>query len=184
MSQQILASKTKSNLLGFFLNKSERFYSTDEIRKQVSGRNLEEDLAFLSKHDFILSIKRPKFNLYKLNQKAFLEPGLRAELSKGANKFEDFLAKEILKLRGLELGVFTGLFEGYTNLQSDLLLVGKFTDNALKSFENSAKKLLGYELAFTVLTVDEFEYRKNIFDRFIKDIFENRHCIVSKKKPR
>jgi hypothetical protein len=184
MSQQILASKTKSVLLGFFLNKPDRYYSEPEIRKQVSGRNLAEDLSFLTKHDFILKQERKRLAFYALNKKAFLEPGLRAELAKGASRFEDMLGKQILKLRGLEFGVFTGIFHGRPQAQSDILLVGKFTDNALNSFDAAVQKILGQELAFTVLTLEEFEYRKNIFDRYIKDVFENSHLVVAKKKPR
>ncbi len=184
MSQQILASKTKSALLGFFLTKSERFYSENELRKQVSGRNLQEDLEFLTKHDFIIKVTRKKISYYALNRKAFLEPNLRGELAKEGKHFQDLLAKEIAKLRGLELGVFTGIFHGYAHLPSDILLVGKFTDKAIDSFERTTQKLLGQELAFTVLLPEEFQYRKNIFDRFIKDIFENKHSIVEKKKPR
>jgi hypothetical protein len=184
MSQQILASKTKSILLGFFLMKPDRYYSEQEIRKQVSGRNLEEDLSFLVKHDFILKQDRKRLSFYALNRKAFLEPGLRAELTKGAKRVEDILAKQILKLRGLEFGVFTGIFHGRPHAQSDILLVGKFTDSALDSFEDASQKILGQELAFTVLNLEEYEYRKNIFDRYIKDVFENSHTVVAKKKTR
>src|ERR1700722_6294056 len=112
MSQQILASKTKSILLSFFLSKPDRYYSEIEIKKQVSGRNLQEDLSFLTEHDFLLKQNRKKLSFYALNKAAFMEPGLRAELSKGAKHFEDLLGKQILKLRGLELGVFTGIFQG------------------------------------------------------------------------
>jgi len=54
MAENILSGKTKSHLLAFFLAKPYRYFSEEEIRKQLSGRNLKEDLAFLSKHDFIL----------------------------------------------------------------------------------------------------------------------------------
>lgn len=181
MAENILSGKTKSHLLAFFLAKPYRYFSEEEIRKQLSGRNLKEDLAFLSKHDFILVFSKKGQRYYALNEKAFIDGQLRAELAKSAKNYNDLLAKEILKIKGISFGVFSGFLEGHTNLECDVLLVGQISQRSLNSFEKKAYKLLGQDLRYAVLTLEEHEYRKNVFDRFIKDVYENRHMVISKK---
>jgi hypothetical protein len=181
MTENILSSKTKSSFLAFFLSKPYRYFSEIEIRRQVSGRNIKEDLSFLSKHDFILSFSRKGQRFYALNEGAFIDSQLRAELSKSARRYEDQLAKAISKIRGISFGVFTGFLEGYANLDCDILLVGQISQRSLLSFEKNVFKLLGQEIRYAVFTPKEFEYRSNIFDRFIKDVYENKHMVIKKK---
>jgi len=181
MTENILSSKTKSGFLAFFLSKPYRYFSEIEIRRQVSGRNIKEDLAFLSKHDFLLAFSRKGQRFYALNEAAFIDSQLRAGLSKSAKKYDDELAKAINKIRGISFGVFTGFLEGYANLDCDLMLVGQVSPRSLASFEKNALKLLGQEIRYALFTPKEYEYRNNIFDRFIKDVYENKHAVVKKK---
>jgi len=182
MSENILSSKTKSQLLSFFILNPHRYFSAEEIRQQVGARNLKDDLVFMLKHDFILGDTRRSRRYYALNKDAFIEPKLKTELIKGSKKFQDALTKEIKKMRGFEQAIYTGFLKGYHKQVCDLLLVGEFTQKAIDKFEKTTQKIVGDEIDYAILSKEEFEYRKNIFDRFVKDIFENEHFVITKDK--
>jgi len=59
-----------------------------------------------------------------------------------------------------------------------MLIVGKVNhpqvSRHLKAFERS----LDQETKYTILSVPEFLYRKNVGDRFLYHILENRHLVV------
>ena len=60
----------------------------------------------------------------------------------------------------------------------DLLLVGKINLTKLAGFLKATEKLMGQEINYSVMTVEEFLLRRDTFDRFIKDIFDYRHLVV------
>ena len=182
MSENILSSKTKSQLLAYFILNPHRYFSAEEIRQQVGARNLKDDLVFLLKHDFILGDTRRGRRYYALNKNAFIEPKLKSELVKGSKKLNDAVTKEIKKMRGFEQAIYTGFLKGHHKQVCDILLVGEFTQKAVDKFEKSVQKIIGDDINFAILSKEEFEYRKNIFDRFVKDIFENEHFVITKDK--
>jgi hypothetical protein len=70
---------------------------------------------------------------------------------------------------------------GRTELPVDLLLVGKVSLNKLEKFLATTKKLTNNEINYSIMTREEFELRRDTFDRFIKDIFDYPHIVVYDK---
>ena len=94
---------------------------------------------------------------------------------------QDQLVATLKRIRGLRTAVLSGLFTAQPQLECDVLLVGKISQNSLEKFSRGAEKLMGQEINYAVMDPQEYEYRRNTFDRFTKDIFENEHLVLIDK---
>jgi hypothetical protein len=57
--------------------------------------------------------------------------------------------------------------------------VGKINLSKLSDFLKAAEKMMGQEINYSVMTVEEFLQRRDTFDKFIKDVFDYRHLVVT-----
>jgi hypothetical protein len=58
-------------------------------------------------------------------------------------------------------------------METDILFVGRVGARKLRNFLALAEKYAEQEISYTILTPQEFEYRKMMNDRFVKNILEN-----------
>ena len=181
MIEEILASKSKTRLLAFFFRNPNRAYFVGQLKSQLSARNLAEDLSFFVKNDILYVSIRKGLRYYRFNKKFVIDSKIRSELLKYAKRMQDALEKIFPKIPKLKMAVLSGLFMGNSKLECDLLLVGDVSKKSLNVLISKIEKLAGQEIVFALLTLKEFEFRKNIFDKFIKDIFENEHLVMFSK---
>lgn len=73
------------------------------------------------------------------------------------------------------------MFVGRPRIETDILLVGKVGPKKLKSFLKIAEKMAEQEVSYTIFTTQEFEYRKIMNDRFLKNVLENNPIIALDK---
>jgi len=88
----------------------------------------------------------------------------------------------IKRVGSIKLLVLAGVFAGNEASKADLLIVGdrlnqKKLTNLIKDLEIEA----GKELNCAVLTTNEFIYRYDMYDRFVRDLIENRSEVLIKK---
>ncbi len=87
----------------------------------------------------------------------------------------------IAKLGEVKAAFLSGALTGNPELPVDLLIVGKVNLSKLDAFLKQCKTVLGFDINYSVMTPDEFQLRRDTFDRFIKDIFDYPHLIVVDK---
>jgi len=123
---------------------------------------------------------------YLINPRYKLLPQMKGYWLKAGPKYEDELFLAIKRLGKVQAAFLSGIFCGHQSLPVDLLLVGKVNLNKLSDFLKHTEKLMGQEINYSVMSVEEFVQRRDTFDKFIKDIFDYRHLVVvdnlSKKK--
>jgi hypothetical protein len=177
----ILESKVKTNIVAFFLANPERSFFIGEIEKRLSSKSLTPHLAALVKLGLLKTFSKKGKKYFIVNKKNTFLNDLRLSISKNLKSYEDELVKAMKKVNGLKVGVLTGIFTANPEMSCDILLAGNITPKALENFIKGAEKLMGQELNFALFELKEYEYRKSIFDRFMKDIFENPHIVVVNK---
>lgn len=135
--------------------------------------------------------KRPRFGirksqtldsrkLYQINKKWPCLNELRSFVLKLSPPSFPRIEKDLRRLGKIKLAVITGVFLNLKDTRVDLMVVGDDID--FKRFMDFIKKLegnMGTELRYVVLGVNEFKYRRDMFDRFVLDILEypNRRVI-------
>jgi hypothetical protein len=116
-----------------------------------------------------------------------LLPEIKDFWDKNGQKGKDELFLAIRRLGDVRAAFLSGIFTGYPNLPVDILLVGKINLRKLADFLKAAEKMVGQDINYSVMSVEEFLQRRDTFDKFIKDVFDYRHLVVadelSKKKP-
>ncbi|HMR55632.1 MAG TPA: helix-turn-helix domain-containing protein [Candidatus Doudnabacteria bacterium] len=182
----ILESKQPADLLAFLLVAPERAFSVRELaaRLNTTSTSVSNSVKTLEQTNFVRSFSKGGTKFYLLNLRHAQVKSLREECLTELGAWPDELFASLKKLGQLS-GIFlSGLFVGRTELPVDVLLIGKVSLGKLEGFLATAKKLTGNEINYSIMTREEFELRRDTFDRFIKDIFDYPHIIVyDKPKP-
>lgn len=119
---------------------------------------------------------------YSINKEFPLFPELRMLILKAAPANRATLAKRISTLGRVKLAVLAGVFINSDTSRADLLLVGDgIKKGRLNGFIAWLESEIGKELNFVCLTTEEFKYRMDMYDRFLRDIMEDPHEKVINK---
>jgi hypothetical protein len=181
MLEDLIDSKIDSEILSFFLSAPARAFSIIEISKRLKIPNLKAAhvLNKLSLAGLLKSFSKKTKKYYILNEKYKLLPEIKSYWQKNGLKYQDELFLAIKKLGEVKAAFLSGIFTGQPNLPVDLLIVGKVNLKKLSDFLKGAQAMMGQEINYSIMTVDEFILRRNTFDRFIKDIFDYHHLVVA-----
>jgi len=80
------------------------------------------------------------------------------------------------------LVILSGLFSGILEPQIDLLIVGDHLDErALASAVRSLEAELGREIRYASFATADFRYRRGVYDRLLRDVFDYPHRILVDK---
>lgn len=178
---QILDSQLKTKIVSFFLANPERSFFNGELEKRLVSKKLAPHLSSLIKTGLLNTFVKKGKRYYTVNSKNSFWSHIRAAVSKNFKKYEDELLVAIKKLPGVKVAVLSGLFTAMPDRNCDLLLVGNIPTRNLDNFVRGLEKLAGQEVNYALFSMQEYQYRKSIFDRFMKDIFEYPHIVVVDK---
>jgi hypothetical protein len=180
MLQDIIDSKTDSSILSFFLSAPQRSFSLNEVSRRLNIPNLKaaRSLGQLALAGPLRSFSKKGKKYFIINPKYKLLPEMKGYWAKSGPKYNDELFSAIRKLGKIKAAFLSGLFCGQQNLPVDLLLVGKVNLKKLSDFLKATEKLMGQEINYSIMTVEEFLIRRDTFDKFIKDIFDYPHLAV------
>lgn len=132
----------------------------------------------------IKTVERKKPNrgrLYALNSNFEFFQELRSLILKASPAEKDQLTKRISDLGRIKLAIISGIFLNYGdnfvfNPVADLFIVADdINKRKLSSFLRSLEAEVGREIKFGLMEKDEFEYRYNMFDRFVRVLLEGPH---------
>lgn len=114
----------------------------------------------------------PKFEFLK-ELKSFMLTPLPASLSK--------MARKISALGRVRLALVSGVFLNKENV-ADILIVGDDVDRRkFKNFLKSLEAEIGTQVIFAIMDKEEFNYRRAMFDRFVRLMLEGPHEILIDK---
>jgi DNA-binding HxlR family transcriptional regulator len=180
MLSQLLTSKPKTALINLFLAHPLRAFSFTELRTNsgCSNKILKQTLKELNQMDFLNITSKNKVRYYQMNKHFALYPELVSLLRKVKHIPSDDLAKQALKIGSCKLIALTGVFVGKPRIETDLLVVGRIKSRRLNNFLGLAEKYAEHEISYTIFSPQEFEYRKAMNDRFIKNILDNDPVLV------
>lgn len=92
---------------------------------------------------------------------------------------DDEIYAQIKPIGRIKLLVRAGIFVGSERKRVDLLIVGEPVDKdiAVEVF-SEFEAILGTEITYAIMDVDEYKYRENMCDKFIEDIRLYPHVVV------
>lgn len=184
----------------FYENPNRSFYVREITRKiEEQINSVRRELANLLSIGIISSDTTNNRLYYEVNQSyEFYQPlsaifgGSTAAAQpvsskkKGASPKpkESEQEKEIKLLGNVELVIFTGQFTRDESSGTDILIVGDVNQAKLTKFMDELEQKEGKDVRYTLMAPSEFDYRRQINDRFLTTLMDSKKQIVIDKNER
>lgn len=182
MLKDLIISKVRVKLLQiFFSNPSEIYHVRDLVRRSGEEINaVRRELAHMENAGMVK--KEPRGNrLYYWFNKNYL---FFSELAQMVAKTTG-LGAEIIKSRNkigrLQFVMFSGKFVkkmGRRPNEVDILVVGEVVLPELSALIKAEEGRIGREINYTVMTPEEFQFRKRRRDPFLMEILEGTRVMI------
>lgn len=201
MLEQLFGSKTRVKVLRLFLNNPGQPYYLREIAREVKSQlnsvrrevNILENLGIIKSTELsveeieqLQSVidkkqkrKKQGSKKYFITDKQFLlYPELKALMLKAQILLEQNFVKKIQAMPRIKLFILTGIFVGYENFKTDMLIVGQVNHTKISLLVKKFEHELGRTVNYTIMTYSEFKYRQDITDRFMFSILEGSKIVI------
>lgn len=190
MVEQLFGSKTRVKLLRLFYNNPNRSFYVREITRKINEQinSVRRELSNLLSIGIITSDTTNNRLYYEVNQSfdyympllaIFGAPDLSAQSSDQGRAVRE--NNPIKDLGNVEVALYTGQFTRDETSGIDILIVGNVNQTKLIKFISELEVSEGKELRYTLISLEEFNYRRQINDRFISNVLNSKHQILIDK---
>jgi hypothetical protein len=182
MFSDLITSKSRVKLLNVFLsNPNDMFHVRELVRRTNDEINaVRRELAFLEKKGILTREPRANRVYYSFNKSYPFYYDLLRLGSKNIGLGQDILKNKV-KLGRIKYAMFSGRFLRKMKEQPDevdLLIVGNVVLPELALLVREEEKRLNTEINYTVMTEEEFGFRKKKRDPFIVSILSGSRVML------
>jgi DNA-binding transcriptional ArsR family regulator len=183
MLDALFVSKVRIKLLKIFLSQpGGSFYVRELVRATKEEINaVRRELSRMQKHGLVVSEWRGNRRYYRFRQDYLFFPELLALVAKtsglGGNIVKNKAKIGKIKYAVLSREFLRGVKPGPKDVS--LLVVGKVVLPELASLVRAEEAKRGFEINYTVMTEEEFDFRKRRRDPFILSILEKGKVMLS-----
>jgi hypothetical protein len=202
MVEQLFGSKTRVKLLQLFFSNPNRSFYVREITRKIDEQinSVRRELSNLLSIGIITSDANNNRLYYEVNQEyeyyqplAVIFGGVKpppvtektAKKGKAAPEVkaaevapEHPLAKAIRSTGRVDLAILTGQFTRDDISGVDVLIVGDVNQAKAAKFIEELEKSESKELRYTVIPLDNYQYRLQINDRFIGNVLASKKQVI------
>ncbi|MBD3328570.1 hypothetical protein GF340_04665 [Candidatus Peregrinibacteria bacterium] len=178
MLKRLFTSNARIKLMTLFLtNPDEEYYIRELTRKLDEQINsIRRELDNLKRLGLLKTKSRNRKKYYVVNKDFIFYNELKSIITKSQSD-QNNIVKTLSQFGNLEVVVLSGVF---TDKESsiDLLIVGEINRDKLEHF--LSQEMEGAEpVRFSVMTKDEYVYRRKCNDKFLHDIMEDNDNIIA-----
>lgn len=182
MFADLITSKARVKLLGVFLTEPGQMYHVRELVRRTGDEinAVRRELAYLEKNGVLEREPRANRVYYFLNKNYSFYFDLLRLGAKSVGLGEAIL-KNRVKLGKIKYAMFSGKFSRRIKEQPDevdLLVVGTVVLPELSLLVREEEKRLNTEINYTVMTEDEFGFRKKKSDPFVLQILHGSRVML------
>lgn len=180
MLEQLFGSRTRLKLLRLFLTHPTEQFFVREITRRIDERlnSVRRELANLEGIKLIETVGINKKRYYRLNAYSVLYPELKALILKARLTIEQDVLRKLKRTGAISYIALTGMFTGVSGARTDILIVGRVKRTNLKPLIKKLQANFDSEVRYTVMSRKEYEYRREITDRFLYTILENKKVVL------
>ncbi len=190
MIEQLFGSKTRVKLLQLFFSNPNRSFYVREITRKIDEQinSVRRELANLLSIGIISSDTTNNRLYYEVNQKYEYYRPLAAIFGKGSvkglGKVPAAKPDDVSDIRGIgnvQLAILTGQFTRDDTAGVDLLIIGDINQTKAQKFVTDMEQKEGKEIRYVVMDLKEYEYRKQIKDRFLLAVMSAKKQVLIDK---
>ncbi len=191
MLEQLFGSKTRVRMLALFLHHPEDVFYVRELTRRINTQinAVRREIQNLERMGLIVAgdakeeeaaIKRPglKRKYYSANSSFPLLQEIRSLFTKAYIMTEWKLPEQIRKLGDVRYLAFMGMFSGQKQHPVDIFVVGYLEKDALAELMRKVEKELGTEIRYTHMPPTEYQYRREMGDRFVQSILDTPKTVI------
>ena len=176
--EQLFDSLIKVRLLKLFLRNSGQSFTLQEVAKRIKSDSLvcQRQIKKLESIKFINSRVKGNRKYYSVNRDFDFYKELKTLVLKSSPASRERILKRLRNLGKINLAVLSGIFVDAENTRVDILIVGdNIKKKNLSAFLKDLEAEVGKEIDYVLLSTEDFKYRHDMFDRFIRDVLEKPH---------
>lgn len=195
MLERIFGSELKIKIINFLLSQpASQVFSYTEIAKNLNlrgsiwRRELDDllDLGLLKslksegqKLEKVNSDKRKDKIFFTLDTNFFIFPEIQSLFSKSKVLLSKKIFSEIEAQCHPQLILLSGKFVNKLNTPIDLLIVGNISRRIFSKLLAELEIAMGEELNYSIMTEEEFKYRRYVMDIFLYNIIDGEKLILA-----
>jgi len=181
---KLFGSNVRVKLLRLFLFNEELSFNFADVaeRTKSSRDNVRKELNLLIAAGVIKKKSGKTGVVYGADKRFPHYEALQVFVRSTTNLRESDTVNTLKRAGNLRLVVLSGLFTGAVETKVDLLVVGdKLEDRPLDNGVRALEAELGRELRFASFSTEDFKYRRGVYDRLLRDIFDFPHKVLLDK---
>lgn len=189
MIEHLFGSKTRVKLLHVFYTNPNRSFYVREVTRKVDEQinSVRRELSNLLSIGIIRSDNSGNKVYYEVNQKHPYYESLRTIFTNVSAEKEPTIstsvdsASRFKAIGSVDYAALSGVFTRDETAPVDVLIVGNVNRSKLENLIAELEQEEGEELRYTVLSREQYEYRKNLNDRFLTSVMDSRLTVVVDK---
>ena len=184
--EQLFESQPKVKILKFFFRNSQDVFTLKQIlrRLRTNPSLIRREIGKLEKLGLIkqkrvwLTLERKRGGtkkeqklVYCTNTDFDFFNELKNLILKSTISSKEELINNVKKIGNIKILALAGIFTGDETAKADILIVGdKINSRKLNTFFKDLEAEVGKELNCSVMSTREFNYRYDMYDRFVRDL--------------
>lgn len=184
--EKIFGSRTRVKIITLFTTGVKRPYFVREIARTIDERlnAVRRELDILEKIGMLKTYEDRRRKYYVVDEGFMLYEELASIMKKAGPGVEDVLFKHIENIGDVHYACVTGYFTGASGAPTDLFVVGSINEERLDMFAKRIEQQVNQEISYTPMTMNEFQYRMNFNDMFLRQVFGASHKELINRLPR
>ena len=182
MLEQLFGSRTRVKVLALLLNNPTRSYYVREITRKVDEQinSVRRELANLKSIGLVKSRATKGKIYYQANNKSDIFTDLKKVFGKVAKEtvYENKIADKLKAAGVIQYASLHGYFVDDASSQVDLFVVGSVDKVKMRPIIKDLSGEVGHEINYTIMTPEEYQDRRDLFDRFLTEIISSPKIVV------
>lgn len=175
--EKIFGSRTRVKVMTLFTTGVKRPYFVREIARIVNERlnAVRRELEILEKIGLLETYEDRRRKYYVVREDFLLYHDLASIMQKAGPGVQDVLFNHLENVGDVAYAAVSGYFTGATAASTDLLIIGSIDERKLQQFANRVEQQINREISYTPMTLNEYQYRLNFSDIFLRNFFTHSH---------
>jgi len=181
MLKRLFTSNTRIKLLTVFLTNPDSEYFIRELTRKLDEQinSIRRELDNLKRAGLLKTKSKNRKKYYIVNKDFILYSELKSIIHKALSD-QGSIVKHLEEFGEVDVVVLSGIFVD-KEAPVDILMVGKIDRTGLEDYFNNSLQTRK-PVRFSLMTKEEYQYRRKCNDKFLHDILEDKDNIVAVNK--
>ncbi len=183
MLDHLFGSRTRVKLLRLLLTHPHDEFFVRELTRRVNEHinSVRRELSHLEKLGLLKSETKQRKKYYRVDIDFSLYPELKALILKSRLTLEKQFIGRLQDMGHIQHLTLMGYFVDDMSSAVDIFIVGSLPKKHLKNLLEEFNTQFGRELRYTLMSSTEFNYRKDVTDKFLFTLLNSPQVVVVDK---